>query len=204
MLQSIGPSRCWAGSSVVISREEANRALAESDATRARAQTLQGYRHFSGQVMIWGAIWVLANGLSDLLPAYGSLIWAILVIAGVVASMMAGARNGRLDGSVRASDARHSWRWAGSIMVVALFFAGAFAILPPVTGAQSGAFISLFFAAAYMVLGIWAGWKILAVGVCMTVLILLGYFSGAPHLQLWCGAIAGGAMLLGGWWMRRA
>ena len=189
---------------MVISREDAARALADSAATRSRTETLQGYRQFSPQLMIWGAIWIVANGLSDLLPAATNLIWSVLVCTGVVASMIAGAMTRGRHADVSPAGAGQSWRWGGSIAVVTLFFAAAFAILPPVSGAQSGAFISLFFAAAYMVLGLWSGWKILVVGLCMAALILVGYFSSAPHLQLWCGAIAGGAMVLGGWWMRRA
>jgi hypothetical protein len=41
-------------------------------------------------------------------------------------------------------------------------------------------------------------------GLVMAALILGGYFSGVPHLQVLSGSVAGAAMVISGLWMRRA
>jgi hypothetical protein len=189
---------------MVVSKEDAVQALADIGATRARTETLRGYRKFGPQAMIWGSVWMLANALIELTGRHANLIWLVLILLGIAASMIVGARLHSGVASGERPRAGQHWRWAASSLLLALFFTATFAVLPPGSGAQVSAFISLFFAVAYTLLGVWGGWKILALGLIMAGLVLVGYFSGSVHFQLSSQALAGAAMVLGGWWMRRA
>jgi hypothetical protein len=84
------------------------------------------------------------------------------------------------------------------------FFTATFAVLPAHSGLQATAFISLFFMFAYMIFGALAGLRVFAVGLVATAAILYGYFSLAQHQFLWLGVCAGGALIVGGLWIRKA
>jgi hypothetical protein len=189
---------------MVVSREEAARALADIGSAQARTERLVGYRQFAPHAMIWGAVWMLANGLIELLGGQANLVWLVLVIAGISAGVVVGARQQRRAQQLAPARSGEGWRWAATSGAVFLYFQASFAVLPPSNPAQIGPYIALFFAAAYVLFGIWAGWKIMALGLVMVALILGGYFSGSSHAQQWSQAVAGAAMVLGGWWMRRA
>ena len=189
---------------MVVSKEDAVQALAEIGAARERTEQLRGYRNFGPHAMIWGSVWMLANTLIGLQGSDASLIWLVLNLLGAAASMTVGARARSAMATAQRRRAFQNWRWIATSVLVVLFFTATFAVLPPTSGAQISAFIALFFAAAYTLLGVWNGWKILALGLVMAGLVLVGYFSGTVHYQLLSQALAGAAMVLGGWWMRRA
>ncbi|MFT3907020.1 MAG: hypothetical protein QM718_11995 [Steroidobacteraceae bacterium] len=187
---------------MLITKEQATVALAEAGAADERARTLTRYRHFAPHAILWGAIWLIANTISDLYPAWASRAWMTLLIAGVGGGFWIGVRAGRAQRAE--GQAGQGWRWLLSMLVLFGFLFAGLAVLAPNNGAQAGTFISLFFAAAYMMYGIWSGWKVLLLGGVMAAALLIGYFAMQSHYQLWMGAVAGGCMIVGGLWMRQA
>jgi hypothetical protein len=83
------------------------------------------------------------------------------------------------------------------------YFPAMFTVLGDLDGRQQNAFISLFWAFAYMVAGAWLGMRMFITGVVMAVAILVGYLFIDPHFQLWMAFVGGGSLLLAGFWLRK-
>ncbi len=184
-----------------LSRDEAAQALREIDVARSRTLTMRNYRHFAPFLMLWGVIWLLANATSDIYPAYGGHAWLAGIALGGAGSFWLGMRAGKREGE---AGNRDGWRWGLSFAVLLGYFTAVLAVLPGRSGAQSNAFISLFWAFAYMAIGAWVGWRIFAIGLAVAALTLIGYFTLTAHFALWMGVVAGGALIAGGLWLRKA
>ena len=191
-----------------ISREEASNTLQEIGVVHQRSATLQNYQHFAPHMIIWGLIWFFANGLCDFYPAQARLIWPVLSILGGIASFTLGARSkarriSAAGPAATAVAANQGWRSGLTAVVLFCFFYATFAVLPAHSGLQATAFISLFFAFAYMVYGAWVGLRVFVIGLIAAVAILYGYFALAAHQYLWIGVVAGGALIAGGLWVKK-
>jgi hypothetical protein len=185
---------------MVISHEEAANALQQVGEAHDKAVLVERYRNASPFLILWGAIWMLADSLSDFYPRDVGLIWNTASLFGIAVSFAIGWRLGTTQ---RGGTRHYSWRLAATMAAVFAYFAATGAVLPQMTPLEIGEWISLFFGFAYVVVGIWAGWRILAVGAAMVVLILFGAFGLSSHQYLWLGLLSGGALLLGGFWLRK-
>ena len=88
-------------------------------------------------------------------------------------------------------------------MLIAFFIATEL-VLPNLSPRQNSAYLSLFWAFAYMFAGVWRAWRLFTIGLVTALLILFGYFELQEHYFLWMGVVGGGALLAGGLWLRRA
>jgi hypothetical protein len=188
-----------------IDKSEAALTLAAIDAAGARSTQLQRYRRFAPYLILWGAIWLLANGVSDLAPAQSSLVWLALVLLGAGASCWLGWRQhaGIIEGSNSRTCLDQSWRWMLCFLVILAFQIASIAVLPPVDSRQQGTFISMFWTFLYMAIGAWIGWRLFIIGLAATLLILLGYYGVHSHFFLYIGCVSGGALMAGGMWLRK-
>jgi hypothetical protein len=83
------------------------------------------------------------------------------------------------------------------------FFFAVFAILPPANDRAAPALITLVVAAAYTLLGIWRGPRLIAAGVGLAALTLAGFFFLPAHFLLWMALVGGGMMVSIGLWLRK-
>lgn len=192
---------------MVISREEAARALSEIDSANKRTASMQQYRHLSPHLILWGFIYLVANSLTQFSPANGMLAWNTLPWLGAVGSMVIGYRSRKLHlPSTQVTNAmqrQHSLRIVLTMLAVMAFFISSFCVLPNPDIKQANAFVSLFWGAYYMVVGIWLGWRMLVVGVLTMSSILIAFFAIPEHYFLWMGLVTGSLLMLGGFWLRR-
>jgi hypothetical protein len=188
-----------------IEKSEAALALAAIDAAGARSTQLQRYRRFAPFLMLWGAIWLLANGVSDLAPAQSGTVWLALSLLGATASCWLGWRQhaAAAEGGAPRTRLNQSWRSMLCFLVIVAFQVAAFAVLPPMDSRQQDSFISMFWTFLYMAIGAWAGWRLFIVGLAATLLILFGYYGVHSHYFLYMGCVSGGALMAGGLWLRR-
>ena len=193
---------------MTITKDEAASALSEISAVHHRSATLKNYRYAAPHMMIWGVVWLVANSLSDVYAAQIGRIWPILSFIGGIASFTLGSRMqaqrlgpGGSIGTIARAD--HGWRSGLTAVVVFAYFSACFAVLPPTSSVQGVAIISLFFTFAYMVFGAWAGLRVFLVGMIASAAILYGYFGVVVHQFLWIGVFAGGALIMGGLWVRK-
>jgi hypothetical protein len=188
-----------------IDKTEAALALAAIDTAGARSVQLQRYRRFAPYLILWGVIWLLANGVSDLAPAQSNTVWLALTLLGAAASFWLGRHQhaAAAEGGIPRTRLDQGWRWMLCFLVVVTFLITAMAVLPPMDGRQQDSFISMFWTFLYMAIGAWTGWRLFAVGLIATLLILLGYYGVHSHYFLYMGCVSGGALMAGGLWLRR-
>jgi hypothetical protein len=182
-----------------IGLEEARQALNTVQAATQRGTTLYRYRQASPYFLLWGAVWALGYGLSDLWPAQAGWIWLTLDGTGALATILIT----KADRVRRGSGQAMTWRIAGLVLALLVFFVAAFLVMAPQTGRQVSTFITLTVALAYTVAGLWAGQRWIVSGAAVGALSLIGYFHIPAHFNAWMGLVGGGVLMLSGVWLRR-
>jgi hypothetical protein len=178
---------------VELSRQEAASALRDIEAAQKRSETLQGYTRSSPHLVLWGVLWVVGYGLTDLCPQYGRAIWLVITAIGLAGGFAATRRD--RNGA--------SWRYAAVALTLAGFFVAIFAVMSPVNGRQVAAVVPLAVAAAYILVGIRRGPRFVVTGIAVAALTLAGFFLLKQHFFLWMAGVGGAALILAGLWLKR-
>lgn len=194
-----------------INPEEAARTLADVDRVQGRVAAYDRYRGASVYLFIWALVWLGANAALGLFPMdAGPWAWRAAGTAGVVASfgaaMFSRARRMSNEG---AGGEQASWSWTFRPVATALaiygFFSAAVLLLPDVGPREGSAFICLVVAFAYIVMGVWLGWRLLMIGLASATLVLGGYgFLPAEQFLLWLALIGSASLAAGALWLRSA
>jgi hypothetical protein len=190
-----------------VTREEAAKALADVDRASDRIVQLKGYHHGAPYFIIWGLVWLAANLASYFLTEAAQFAWPVALGAGFVASIILGILQSRKwPKGERASTAerRFGTRMGMTSGIVMAFIVCIILIAQPQSSQEVNAMISIVFPFLYMAGGIWAGWRLFAIGLVTAVAIIVGYFWFAEHFELWMGVFGGGSLIAGGIWLRTA
>ena len=182
-----------------ISRAEADKALKDIEGTMERTSLGLGYRASAPHLILWGIIWIMGYSLNALITG-PQWHWLPLLIIGIPASGWLGVRSMR---GFNRSASKGALKYALSSLVGLVFFLILFSLLPPLDPRQLGSIFPLMVAAIYAIAGIWSGKARLAfVGAMVAVLVVLGAFILPAHFDLIMAVAGGGALVLGGLWMR--
>ncbi len=181
----------------MIDSREASEALSDINdiAQRVRQSTIY---NLASLTMIWWGVLVFAGNLGSFQwPRYAGYIWLAVYAAGIVGSSMFSAMDYRRTG-IRSFDFR-------ILAALVLFIAfGMFTSwLGHFTPRQLGTFWTIYFMLVYVVAGLWFGTAFVVIGLSVTVLTLIGYFSIGAWFEPWMALVNGGGLVLGGLWMRR-
>ena len=181
----------------MIERKEAATALQEIANTEKQSQKAYHYQQASPHLVLWGVIWMIGYAVTYVRPRWYPL-WDVLVVIG-----MAGSFFISFHGRAKDSHSTFGWRYAATFVVVLLFIAALFAILPPAP-LQIDAFFPLLIALWYALMGIWTrATRIAVLGFALGLLTVGGYFWLQHYFPLWMAGVGGGALILGGFWLRR-
>ncbi len=184
-------------SSAPLSPEEARTALdlIEQTAREVRRRTAHGGMPYF--FIIWGWVWLLGFTANALLsPEARGWVWLSLDVAGLAATYYVVLRISR----------RVRWR-LGPLMfwfwAVWLGYAGLFAWLLPVQGHSLALFLTLYFMQAYVVMGLllYRSAFLIALGLVVSGLTLLGYLLFPGIFNLWMAVFGGGTMIAVGVYM---
>lgn len=171
-------------------------ALHEIENTQRKSAVTYGYRRTSPYLILWGVIWIVGYTGVYLRPHWWAL-WPALIVVGIVVSFFFKGEGGAKTSS------DYGWRYGATAVVLFLFFTATFAVLPPKTGLEVGAFLPLCVGLGYAIYGIWArAVRILVLGLALGVLTVGGYFYLPAYFVLWMAALGGGGLILGGLWLR--
>jgi hypothetical protein len=177
------------------SPSEAEQALREISKTERQSATTYGYRTASPHLIVWGVIWFVGYGSAYLKPAW-SIVWPVLTVIGLAISVWLGWKE-------RHRALPFDWRYRATLLVVVLFIIAMLPILSPNTPAQISAFVPILVALFYCLVGIWTrGVRMLVTGIVLAVLTVSGYIWMREVFTLWMAAVGGGALILGGIWLR--
>jgi hypothetical protein len=190
-----------------ISRDEAAQALSDIHDARSRVDKLHGYSDAAPFLILWGMVWLVANSTTQFVPALADMAWLVGILTGttltiVLASVQA-KRRGARDISQAGQSAQVAIRMGVSQGVVLAFFVAMVTIVWPLDDRQFNALISLFWACAYMGVGVWIGMRLFWIGAITAVAILFGFLHIEQYYSLWMGIAGGGSLIAGGLWLRR-
>jgi hypothetical protein len=190
-----------------ISRDDAAAALAAVESADHRMGTLRSYHYLSPFLLLWGAVWFVANLVGDRWPARGPAAWQAAILIGCAATAgVVVAQNRRRSRLGQVSPERTRRMRLGfallGITILAYFIAMG-VVLGPLDPRQANAFISLFWALTYMAVGSWLGLRLFLTGLVTVVAILAGFLYVHAHFALWMAFFGGGSLMLGGLWLRR-
>lgn len=181
-----------------IHPQEAATALHEITATEQQSHKAYHYQQASPHLILWGIIWVIGYSVTYFRPRWYPL-WDVLAVLGFAGSFFISFRT-----RSKGSHASFGWCYAATFLAVFLFIAALFAILPPPSPLQIDAFFPLLIALWYALMGIWTRTTRIAVlGFVLGLLTVGGYFWLHQHFPLWMAGVGGGALILGGFWLRR-
>lgn len=190
-----------------VSRQEASAALDVIGSASQKVREFKGYRDASPMFIVWGVVWLIANTVTDLWPRYSGKVWLGGVIVGTIITtslvVLQSLRERKANVYTEAELKAMGRRYAMLGSAVMAFFPAMFIVLWPLTGKQQNAFISLFWAFAYMAAGAWVGTRIFVTGVVTAVAVLVGFLFVREHFSLWMALVGGGSLILGGLWMRK-
>jgi hypothetical protein len=93
--------------------------------------------------------------------------------------------------------------FAGIVATFLAFITATALIMQPHDPRQMAAFVPLVIAACYIVLGVGKGRRLALTGMGLGLLTMIGYFVVPSSFMLWMAAVGGGALLIGGFWLRQ-
>src|SRR4029078_7774491 len=115
--------------------------------TSRRSGEAFGYRMSGPFLIIWGVVWLVGYGITDLAPRLTNAVWPAVVILGSIASFLVGRY-------VVGRRSPQGWRYLLLIPILWFFLAAAYSVMSPVSGRQQAAFVPLVIAALYSGMGL--------------------------------------------------
>jgi len=189
-----------------ISREEASAALDSIHEADRKVAQHRNYAYAAPFLILWGVVWMLCNGISDLAPRWSGRAWLVGTVVGAAITVylvVALVLRERRSSTNRMASKEKGQRFVLLGIAVWSYFIAMFIVLGPMPDRRIGAFISLFWTIAYMAAGAWIGIRLFIIGLVATAAIVLGYLFVEQHFALWMAAFGGGALVAGGLWLRR-
>jgi len=186
-----------------ISTQEAADALTDIAQVQQRASIQFGYQQGASQFFLWGLIWIVGYGVSDLWPSWAGAAWLVLDVVGLTVSYLLGCRvqSAAPHGQ---SDSAYGRRYLALCATILALVAATYFIMDPHRPAQFGAFPALLIAALYIGYGIWRGARWAVAGGVLGVCTVVGFAVFKEHFMLWMAVVGGGTLIVTGLWLRRA
>ena len=184
-----------------VTKNDVETALRDADRTGEHSLTLFHYELTSPYLLLWGILWIVAGIIGVISPANTGIGWLIVDTIGIVAT-----------GYLVASDARRfdkdsvrseGLRYVASVLVLTAFITMTFVVFAPVSGVEVQTFITILIASIYMIVGFWTGYRLAVIGAILAVLVVSAFFYAPAQFPLMVSILGGGALILGGLWMRR-
>src|SRR5881392_2357419 len=139
---------------------------------------------------MWGVIWMVGYGASDVAPRPASWLWVALLAIGIAGSTLIG-RQQRLSGLSQVRPSHPGLRFFATFFAFWLFIGATYAIFGHAGARQQAAFVPLIVALIYGVMGIWKGPRFLVMGIVIAALTLGGFFFLKEHFLLWMAFVGG-------------
>ena len=187
---------------MTVTRYDAATALHDVDSARRHSLTLFKYGLAGPYLLLWGVLWIVAGAVGALSPDNAGIGWLVVDIVGFAGTGCLIAIQSRRYGE---GDARNRlFRSVATGAVLVAFVALTLSVFAPVSDVEVLMLITMVVAAIYAVAGCWMGARYAVVGVGLAALAL-GLFHLTPaHVPLMVPVLGGGALILGGLWMRSA
>ena len=185
-----------------ITRNDADAALRDAGKAGEYSKTLFHYEMASPYLLLWGVLWIIAGIVSVLSPEHTGTGWLVVDTIGIIATgyLVAGDARQFEETNIRGE----ALRFVATAAVLAVFFTLTFTLFGPVSAVEIQAFITILIASIYMVIGFWTGIRLSVIGAFLALLVVSALFYTPALFPLLVSILGGGALILGGLWMRRA
>ena len=187
---------------MTVTRNDAETALHDVASARRHSLKLFQYGLASPFLLLWGALWIVAGAVTALSPDNAGVGWLAINIAGFAGTGILIAVQSRKYGEAACRSQLFRCLATGAVAMALVVFT--LYVFAPVSEVEVLTLITLFVAAAYVVVGCWAGGRYAAVGLVLAG-VAIGLFHLSPEfVQLVVPFIGGCTLILGGLWMRSA
>jgi hypothetical protein len=189
-----------------ITSQEATAAL---DAIHEAEESVLQHRacHYAAPYLIlWGCIWAVGNAAGQFWPMQAGTVWLIANGLGTAATVWLAVRTWKLEGALarsRAEGKAMGRRFAMLGVTLIAYFVAMFLVLAPLTGRETGAFITLSWTLIYMAAGAWVGRPLFMTGLVGTVGVVASHLFAGEYYSLALAVVGGGTLITGGLWMRK-
>ena len=194
---------------MTLDKTQAAQALADIDQSQRYSSSLYSYGRASPYLIVAGVMWLVADLLTEFSPFDKTWIWPAVSLIGTIGFVglaVAQTRPGSGPGSMSAAPAKRGlfWRFVVVWLAIFAFMVATFSIYGLQDGGrQQHSFIGVFCGCLYVAVGAFMGWRMVAVGVALAVLSMVGFFAVHEYYLAYMGVVGGGAMILSGLWLRR-
>ena len=189
---------------MTLDKDQAAAALADIGASQSRATSLYSYSRAAPFIFLVGVMWFVADLTIQFAPLsepLGNLVWpivsAVSIPAFIVLMLMQARNNARPRGRST------MWKSLGLWLIIFAFVAGTFQIFYPFNGRQTSSFIGMFIGAVYAALGLWMGWRLMAIGLALALLSFAGFLWVHQYYAAYMGVVGGGGLMLSAFWLRK-
>lgn len=184
-----------------LDRESAAASLSDVARAERRTFTALSYGRSGSTLILWGVATALGYVGTQFYEAFAGQIWAAVWCIGFAGTFLLLGRSARGEAGGAGGV---EWRVIAAQAALVVFGWVLIWILGPLDGRQMNAFWPLIFMLGYVFLGLWVGRFFILCGIGIGVLTVAGYWLSGPWFALWMAAVNGGALILGGLWLRRA
>ncbi len=172
-----------------MDKKQALEILNDVATARQRTSELRNYRGMGSIISAWGVVWLLGFGAQSIFPVAAPFIW----IAGWL-----GALVWTFTRPPKPEDFRALSTW-----VVAILCVGLVLVVTKANQTTAAMIFGLALSAAYAILGIWSGKRFLLLAALVLISVCVGWWLVPQWLYLALALGGGGALILGGVWIRR-
>jgi hypothetical protein len=184
---------------MTVDRDEASALLHDVEGIETRVRELLVYARVSDYLFLWGAIWLFGFTASYFVPIYADTMWLGLETVGLIGTVLIVATH-----SARGRPRNLFVIARASITVVAIIVFGTlWSTLAHMGWREHVTFWPTLLSFLLFLMGLWAGRALAFAAFAIFSVSLAGYFIAGPYLLLWMAVAVGGAMIAGGFWLRR-
>jgi hypothetical protein len=185
-----------------ITPNDAATALGEIERTQFRSARSLAYRIASPHLILWGVIWAVGYALMGVLPVESWWkIWLPADLLGFLGSLWLGLRRAREGGAQAARG--DALRGLGIGVLIGVVLVVVFSLFQPARKELFELLPAVFTGAIYTGIGLFRLPRFLWLGGWIFASALIGYLVLQPWLAFWIAGAGGGALILGGFWLRK-
>jgi hypothetical protein len=181
-------------------RDSAAASLSDIESAERRTFEAVFYGISSSILVLWGVATAAGYVFTHFFPRHAYQAWPIIDALGFVVMLAILRRKGI---PLTPKQRKLGWRLVSALIALIVFGIFVVLLLGPFDGRRLNAFWPMLFTLGYVLAGIWVGRFFILCGGAIALLTMAGYWWSGPWYSLWMAAVNGGALILGGWWLRR-
>lgn len=184
---------------MTVDRKEASALLSDVAGIEDRVRQMLVYSRVSTYLFLWGGLWLLGFTANYFFREQSNLIWLVIQPIGFLATVAMVARRVSRSGAGSFFVAAR----AGLSVLAIVLFGTLWIHMTNMGWREQVTFWPTFLSLLLFLFGLWAGRAISLGAIGLFALSLIGYYVAGPYLHLWMAVVFGGALIAGGFWLRR-